>query len=270
MSKYKKNEDEIELRNIELRFKTYLPNFVLDAPYLREIFKNEMLESYYLGKYAQKILNELSISTVKKTIDKWETLGGLNNENLELSKRISSVINKFSSQIHANYYNFLSMLKTIDDKIELDEFINEYRVLIKTYMSMDYANLMNLINIIHSYKPAHIGFDLEIYRDIYKSVSTALILQNIKCNNLIVKAYSNNALINLYKSMVINKVNKIDIHIKGITGDIQNPFFCGVLINRVKKINVYIKGIIEGIQQPFFIGILVNRVKIREITFNTV
>ncbi len=72
-----------ELENIRFRFKNYLPEFILKAPYLKEIFNSEIIESYYLNKYAKELLNELSISTVtEKSINKWEKFAGLNNENL--------------------------------------------------------------------------------------------------------------------------------------------------------------------------------------------
>ena len=166
MQNINENEQK-ELINIVERFKTYLPEFILKSPHLTEIFNSEIIESYYLNKYAKKLLNELSILTVtEKSINKWEDFTGLRNENLSIEERVNSVVQKFSLKIHANYFNFLSMLRSFDSKTELEEFISEYRILIKSYTPMSYANLLNFMDIIHSYKPAHIGFNLEIYRDI--------------------------------------------------------------------------------------------------------
>ena len=52
------NENEQkELINIVERFKTYLPEFILKSPHLKEIFSSEIFESYYLNKYARELLN---------------------------------------------------------------------------------------------------------------------------------------------------------------------------------------------------------------------
>lgn len=147
-----------ELENIRSRFKNYLPEFILKAPYLKEIFNSEIIESYYLNKYAKELLNELSISTVtEKSINKWENFTGLRNENLSIEERINSVVKKFSFQIHANYFNFLTMLKSYDDTTELKEFIDEYRIEIKTKNYISYNDFLNYLSIINNYKPAHIG-----------------------------------------------------------------------------------------------------------------
>ena len=133
-----------ELENIRSRFKNYLPEFILKAPYLNEVFNSEIIESYYLNKYAKELLNELSILTVtENSINKWENFTGLRNENLSIEERINSVVKKFSFQIHANYFNFLTLLKTYDDTTELKEFIDEYRIEIKTKNYISYNDFLN-------------------------------------------------------------------------------------------------------------------------------
>lgn len=254
-----------ELENIRSRFKNYLPEFILKAPYLNEVFNSEIIESYYLNKYAKELLNELSISTVtEKSINKWEKFAGLNNENLELKERIDTIIKKFSFQIHANYFNFLSMLRSFDQRTELEEFINEYRILIKTYTPMSYANLLNFMDIIHSYKPAHIGFNLEIYRDIYKNTNKALILQNTKYTNINVKPYSHKAKTSTHTGLIVNKIREINTYIKVVPGKIQKPFFIGALVNRIKNKKVNIKFNTRN-QGNYFNSLVLNRVKTREV-----
>lgn len=254
-----------ELENIRSRFENYLPEFILKAPYLKEIFNSEIIESYYLNKYAKELLNELSISTVtEKSINKWEKFAGLNNENLELKERIDTIIKKFSFQIHANYFNFLSMLRSFDQRTELEEFINEYRILIKTYTPMSYANLLNFMDIIHNYKPAHIGFNLEIYRDIYKNTNKALILQNTKYTNINVKPYSHKAKTSTHTGLIVNKIREINTYIKVVPGKIQKPFFIGALVNRIKNKKVNIKFNTRN-QGNYFNSLVLNRVKTREV-----
>lgn len=255
-----------DLENIKSRFDNYLPEFILKAPYLKEIFNSEIFESYYLNKYAKELLKELSISTVtEKSIDKWEKFIGLNNENLSMEERVNSVIKKFSFQIHANYFNFLSMLKSFDQKAELKEFINEYRILIKTYIPMSYANLLNFMDIIHDYKPAHIGFNLEIYRNICKNFNTALIFQNTKYTNINVKPYSNKGRTSVYTELAINKIRKITTYIKVVSDKIYNPIFVGSLFNKVKIKEVIFNK--ENKSKGFdYNGIIINRVKIRRCT----
>ena len=231
-----------ELENIRSRFKNYLPEFILKAPYLNEVFNSEIIESYYLNKYAKELLNELSILTVtENSINKWENFTGLRNENLSIEERINSVVKKFSFQIHANYFNFLSMLRSFDQRTELEEFINEYRILIKTYTPMSYANLLNFMDIIHNYKPAHIGFNLEIYRDIYKNTNKALIFQNTKYTNINIKPYSHKAKTSTHTGLIVNKIREINTYIKVVPGKIQKPFFIGALVNRIKNKKVNIK-----------------------------
>ena len=257
-----------ELENIRSRFKNYLPEFILKAPYLKEIFNSEIIESYYLNKYAKELLNELSISTVtEKSINKWEKFAGLNNENLELKERIDTIIKKFSFQIHANYFNFLSMLRSFDQRTELEEFINEYRILIKTYTPMSYANLLNFMDIIHSYKPAHIGFNLEVYRDIYKNTNKALIFQNTKYTNINIKPYSDKVLTNFCKGIIVNKIREMNTYIKVVPEKIQKPFFIGILVNKVKNKEVNIKFNTKN-QGNYFNSLVLNKVKIREVNFN--
>ena len=257
-----------ELENIRSRFKNYLPEFILKAPYLKEIFNSEIIESYYLNKYAKELLNELSISTVtEKSINKWEKFAGLNNENLELKERIDTIIKKFSFQIHANYFNFLSMLRSFDQRTELEEFINEYRILIKTYTPMSYANLLNFMDIIHNYKPAHIAFNLEIYRDIYKNTNKALILQNTNYTNINVKPYSDKVLTNFCKGIIVNKIREINTHIKVVPEKIQKPFFVGDLVNRIKNKEINIKFNTRN-ERDYFNSLVLNKVKIREVNFN--
>ena len=257
-----------ELENIRSRFKNYLPEFILKAPYLKEIFNSEIIESYYLNKYAKELLNELSISTVtEKSINKWEKFAGLNNENLELKERIDTIIKKFSFQIHANYFNFLSMLRSFDQRTELEEFINEYRILIKTYTPMSYANLLNFMDIIHNYKPAHIGFNLEIYRDIYKNTNKALIFQNTKYTNINIKPYSDKVLTNFCKGIIVNKIREMNTYIKVVPEKIQKPFFIGILVNKVKNKEVNIKFNTKN-QGNYFNSLVLNKVKIREVNFN--
>lgn len=254
-----------ELENIRSRFENYLPEFILKAPYLKEIFNSEIIESYYLNNYAKELLNELSISTVtEKSINKWEKFAGLNNENLELKERIDTIIKKFSFQIHANYFNFLSMLRSFDQRTELEEFINEYRILIKTYTPMSYANLLNFMDIIHNYKPAHIGFNLEIYRDIYKNTNKALILQNTKYTNINVKPYSHKAKTSTHTGFIVNKIREINTHIKVVSDKIQKPFFVGALVNRIKNKEVNIKFNTRN-QGDYFNSLVLNKVKIREV-----
>ena len=254
-----------ELENIRSRFKNYLPEFILKAPYLKEIFNSEIIESYYLNKYAKELLNELSISTVtEKSINKWEKFAGLNNENLELKERIDTIIKKFSFQIHANYFNFLSMLRSFDQRTELEEFINEYRILIKTYTPMSYANLLNFMDIIHSYKPAHIGFNLEIYRDIYKNTNKALIFQNTKYTNINIKPYSHKAKTSTYTGLIVNKIREMNTYIKVVPEKIQKPFFIGALVNRVKNKEINIKFNTRN-QGNYFNSLVLNRVKTREV-----
>lgn len=157
---------ENELEKIKSRFNNYLPEFILKSPYLKEIFNSEIIESYYLNKYGQKLLNELSISTVtEQSIDKWENFTGLRNENLSIEERINSVVKKFSFQIHANYFNFLTLLKTYDDTTQLKEFIDEYRIEIKTKNYISYNDFLNYLSIINNYKPAHIGVSVEVNRE---------------------------------------------------------------------------------------------------------
>ena len=267
MQNINENEQK-ELINIVERFKTYLPEFILKAPHLKEIFSSEIIESYYLNKYAKELLNELSISTVtEKSINKWEKFAGLNNENLELKERIDTIIKKFSFQIHANYFNFLSMLRSFDQRTELEEFINEYRILIKTYTPMSYANLLNFMDIIHSYKPAHIGFNLEVYRDLYKNTNKALIFQNTKYTNISVKPYSDKVLTNFCKGIIVNKIREMNTYIKVVPEKIQKPFFIGILVNKVKNKEVNIKFNTKN-QGNYFNSLVLNKVKIREVNFN--
>ena len=253
-----------ELENIRSRFKNYLPEFILKAPYLKEIFNSEIIESYYLNKYAKELLNELSISTVTESINKWEKFAGLNNENLELKERIDTIIKKFSFQIHANYFNFLSMLRSFDQRTELEEFINEYRILIKTYTPMSYANLLNFMDIIHNYKPAHIGFNLEIYRDIYKNTNKALIFQNIKYTNINIKPYSHKAKTSTHTGLIVNKIREMNTYIKVVPEKIQKPFFIGALVNRVNNKEINIKFNTRN-QGDYFNSLVLNRVKTSEV-----
>ena len=264
MQNINENEQK-ELINIVERFKTYLPEFILKAPHLKEIFSSEIIESYYLNKYAKELLNELSISAVtEKSINKWEKFAGLNNENLELKERVDTIIKKFSFQIHANYFNFLSMLKSFDQKTELEEFISEYRILIKSYTPMSYANLLNFMDIIHNYKPAHIGFNLEIYRDIYKNTNKALIFQNTKYTNINIKPYSHKAKTSTHTGLIVNKIREINTYIKVVPGKIQKPFFIGALVNRIKNKKVNIKFNTRN-QGNYFNSLVLNRVKTREV-----
>lgn len=257
-----------ELENIRSRFENYLPEFILKAPYLKEIFNSEIIESYYLNKYAKELLNELSISTVtEKSINKWEKFAGLNNENLELKERIDTIIKKFSFQIHANYFNFLSMLRSFDQRTELEEFINEYRILIKTYTPMSYSNLLNFMDIIHNYKPAHIGFNLEIYRDIYKNTNKALIFQNTKYTNINIKPYSDKAKTSMHTGLIVNKIRKINTHIKVVSDKIQKPLFMGSLVNKIKNKEVNIKFNTKN-QGNYFNSLILNSIKTREVNFN--
>ena len=257
-----------ELENIRSRFKNYLPEFILKAPYLNEVFNSEIIESYYLNKYAKELLNELSILTVtENSINKWENFTGLRNENLSIEERINSVVKKFSFQIHANYFNFLSMLRSFDQRTELEEFINEYRILIKTYTPMSYANLLNFMDIIHNYKPAHIGFNLEIYRDIYKNTNKALIFQNTKYTNINIKPYSDKVLTNFCKGIIVNKIREMNTYIKVVPEKIQKPFFIGILVNKVKNKEVNIKFNTKN-QGNYFNSLILNSIKTREVNFN--
>lgn len=257
-----------ELGNIRSRFKNYLPEFILKAPYLNEIFNSEIIESYYLNKYVKELLNELSISTVtEKSINKWEKFAGLNNENLELKERIDTIIKKFSFQIHANYFNFLSMLRSFDQRTELEEFINEYRILIKTYTPMSYANLLNFMDIIHDYKPAHIGFNLEVYRDIYKNSNSALILQKTKYTNIDVKPYSDKGRTSTHTGLIVNKIREINTHIKVVSDKIQKPIFMGSLVNKIKNKEINIKFNTRN-QGDYFNSLILNKIKTREVNFN--
>lgn len=257
-----------ELENIRSRFENYLPEFILKATYLKEVFNSEIIESYYLNKYAKELLNELSISTVtEKSINKWEKFAGLNNENLELKERIDTIIKKFSFQIHANYFNFLSMLRSFDQRTELEEFINEYRILIKTYTPMSYSNLLNFMDIIHNYKPAHIGFNLEIYRDIYKNTNKALIFQNTKYTNINIKPYSDKAKTSTHTGLIVNKIREINTHIKVVSDKIQKLFFIGILVNKVKNKEVNIKFNTKN-QGDYFNSLILNSIKTREVNFN--
>lgn len=255
-----------KLKIIDSRFKSYIPSFILDAYGLKDIFNSEKIESYLLNEYVQNLINELNISTVtNESINSWENFSGLNNENLSIEERVNSVIKKFSFKIHANYFNFLSILKSFDQKAELKEFINEYRILIKIYTPMSYGNLLNFMDIINGYKPAHIGFNLEIYRNICKNFNTALIFQNTKYTNINVKPYSDKGRTSIYTELAINRIRKITTHIKVVSDKIYNPIFIGSLFNKVKIKEVIFNK--ESKSKGFdYNGIIINRVKIRRCT----
>ena len=207
---------EKELEKIESRFKKYLPEFILKAPYLKEIFNSEIIESYYLNKYSKDLLNELSITTAtEKSIDKWEKFAGLRNDNLHIEERIDSVIKKFSFQIHANYFNFLTLLKTYDDTTELKEFIDEYRIEIKTKNYISYNDFLNYLSIINNYKPAHIGVSVEVNRE-YE-----------------MKYYMNNIITNeklIHTEVNVNAPNNLDIN-----------NCVGIILNNEKSKNISIE-----------------------------
>ena len=205
-----------ELENIRSRFKNYLPEFILKAPYLNEVFNSEIIESYYLNKYAKELLNELSILTVtENSINKWENFTGLRNENLSIEERINSVVKKFSFQIHANYFNFLTLLKTYDDTTELKEFIDEYRIEIKTKNYISYNDFLNYLSIISNYKPAHIGVSVEVNRE-YE-----------------MKYYMDNMIINeklIHTEVNVNAPNNLDIN-----------NCVGIILNNEKSKNISIE-----------------------------
>ena len=205
-----------ELENIRSRFKNYLPEFILKAPYLNEVFNSEIIESYYLNKYAKELLNELSILTVtENSINKWENFTGLRNENLSIEERINSVVKKFSFQIHANYFNFLTMLKSYDDTTELKEFIDEYRIEIKTKNYISYNDFLNYLSIINNYKPAHIGVYVEVNRE-YE-----------------MKYYMDNMIINeklIHTEVNVNAPNNLDIN-----------NCVGIILNNEKSKNISIE-----------------------------
>lgn len=165
---------------INNRFDTYLPRFVLESKILKDIFDSIILESSSLNDYLKNCLDEMSISTVSKSIDKWEKFAGVSNPNLNLNERIDSVIKKFSYQIHANYYNFLQLLKTYDDTTELKEITDEYRIEIKTKNYISYEEFLNYLSIINNYKPAHIGVSIELNREYTMSYNMGNILTNVK------------------------------------------------------------------------------------------
>lgn len=204
---------ENELEKIESRFKKYLPEFILKASYLKGIFDSEIIESYYLNKYAKELLNELSITTAtEKSIDKWEKFAGLRNDNLYIGERIDSVIKKFSFQIHANYFNFLTLLKTYDNTTELKEFIDEYRIEIKTKNYISYNDFLNYLSIINNYKPAHIGVSIEVNREYEMEYYIGSIVNNEKCmhNISINNKNEDNYNINYSMGIVIQKYKQIN------------------------------------------------------------
>ena len=217
---------------------------------------------YKLNKFSNELINELSITTVQKTINNWEKLVSINNENLLLEDRIKSVIEKFSFSIHANYYNFLTMLKRFDESTELKEFINEYRILIKTYNYIEYTSFLNFMNIIHSYKPAHIGFNLEINRRLHKNLYTIPIFNNSKYTNINIKSYSEKAKLNGYTTLLTNKTRIINQSIKGVSTISKTPFLNGIVLNKNIIKDVKVKFLYKGLSNSNNILIL-NNVKIR-------
>ena len=230
---------EHDLETIKKRFDSYLPEFILKAPYLKEIFNSEITESYHLNRYIKKLLNELAISTVTEDgIDKWEILAGLKNENLSLEERIDSVIKKFSYQVHANYFNFLTMLKTYDAETELKEFINEYRIEIKTKNYISYNDFLNYLSIINNYKPAHIGVLIKILRK----------------ENIV-----------MYIGIASNRCKKSKVYMRTM---LENKFasarlFVGVGVNRFKKSVILVKPTYRDkiAASKIFLGVGVKRKK---------
>ncbi len=184
--------------NIKSRVNTYLPKFILESNIFRDIFKSIIYESNYLDDYIKSITNELNISTAIKSIDRWERLAGLDNKMLDIDERRDSVIKKFSSQVHANYYNFLQLLKTYDDTTELKEIIGEYRIEIKTKNYISYDDFLNYLSIINSYKPAHIGVSVEVNRE----YTTSYYMSNMSTN---FKTITTNIEIDSPKDININK-----------------------------------------------------------------
>lgn len=202
-----------DINKITSRFNTYLPRFILDSNIFRDIFKAIIYESNYLDDYIKSIINELNISTAIKSIDRWEILSGLDNKMLDIDERRDSVIKKFSSQVHANYYNFLQMLKTYDDTTTLKEIVDEYRIEIKTKNYISYDDFLNYLSIINNYKPAHIGVSVEVNRE-YR---TGYYISNISTNNKTIttgirannKLYNNH--INYTSCMVVQKYKIISV-----------------------------------------------------------
>lgn len=186
------------IENIINRVKSYLPVFVLESKILKNIFEAIIYESNDLNKYIDTIINELNISTASKSIDKWEAMAGIDNRSLNIDERRDSVIKKFGSQVHANYYNFLQMLKTYDDTTILKEIIGEYRIEIKTKNHISYDDFLNYLNVINNYKPAHIGVSVEINRE----YEIKYYMNNILIND---KSIITNICINSPKNLSINK-----------------------------------------------------------------
>lgn len=251
-----------KLKIIDSRFKSYIPSFILDAYGLKDIFNSEKIESYLLNEYVQNLINELNISTVtNESINSWENFSGLNNENLSIEERVNSVIKKFSFQVHANYSNFLDMLRTYDSSTELKEFIDEYRIIIKTYKYIEYKDFINYLSIINNYKPAHIGFDLSIYRNIYKKFNIVLLLGNNKSITTIIKPKLPKAIITTYNGIIFNSTRLLNKVIKPNPSKIQSYIHKGIVLNRIKIKNNYIKMVSDAVQKPFFICSSFNNVK---------
>ncbi len=106
-----------------------------------------------------------------------------------------------------------------------------------------------------------------INRNVIKNMYLGSIVNLEKRANIIIKPYSDKALVNLYDVIVINKIKRIGVNIKVVTGAVQQPFFIGILVNKVKNKEVNIKFNTKN-QGNYFNSLILNSIKIREVNFN--
>ncbi len=254
---------ENELEKIKSRFNNYLPEFVLKAPYLEEIFDSGIIESYYLNEYGKKLLNELSISTVtEKSIDKWERFAGINNKHLDVKSRIDLVIKKFSLKVHANHFNFVSLLRVYDPTIIVEEIISDYTIKIKSYNFIGYTQSTSLLDIINNYKPAHIGYKLEINRSVSEIICVELSINRRTINKIRISPDIDNQIkVPTYIYPSVNKVSNQRTNITPITQHISliNNYL-GIGIN-VSVSNIVKFRHINKIKHCIYTGIAINKIK---------
>lgn len=104
-----------------------------------------------------------------------------------------------------------------------------------------------------------------INRNVIKNMYLGSIVNLEKRTNIIIKPYSDKALVNLYDVIVINKIKRIGVNIKVVTGAVQQPFFIGLLINKVKNKDVDIRLYKPNGYKKYFNSLVVNKIKIKDV-----
>lgn len=140
---------------------SFLPQFILDNPDVKELLEAEQNELDRFINYVEMMRNQTSISTASIYLERYEKMFGLNvNGSLTDQERVGKILAKLNTRTNST----VEAIKTVVSSItgcptDIEEYYDQYTFMIDVLRDNDVIiNIEDIKEAVEIIKPAHLAF----------------------------------------------------------------------------------------------------------------